>query len=260
MWVFLPAAVLTVVWPRRRAVVGLAVVTAAAMLTLLVLDANVFAEYRYHLDPLTAALFERTTWLATALQFLILLVFETPPGAAPRATGWRGGPPGRPGRWLAAGLVTCWLAAQVIYVWADAVSYVPVTQFTRYLPLYFPLQARRRLARLHLIEPGTLRDERQLQRLDAAAAAAQLRYPLSPLSCGTGTALNLMVILIDGLRPDVVHPELTPTLVDLSRGESRVPQSLERRQLVPHGHLLPGVRRAEHVLAGVRRRAASPRS
>jgi len=215
VWVYLPAAGLVAVWPQRRAVIGLAVVMAAAMLAFLVLDANVFAEYRYHVDPLTAALFEPATWLATALQFLILLVFET--FLARLLAGWVGRrAPGWAGWWLGAGLVTCWLAAQGIYAWADAVFYVPVTQFTRYLPLYYPLQAERRLARLHLIEPGSLRVERQLQRLDAAAAAAQLRYPLAPLSCDSGRALNLMVLLIDGLRPDVVHPQLMPALVGLS--------------------------------------------
>ena len=28
-------------------------------------------------------------------------------------------------------------------MWADAVGYVPVTQFTRYLPIYYPLQSKR---------------------------------------------------------------------------------------------------------------------
>ena len=40
--VFLPAASLTLVWPNRRAVVALSVASATAMLTLLVLDTNVF--------------------------------------------------------------------------------------------------------------------------------------------------------------------------------------------------------------------------
>jgi uncharacterized protein len=212
--VFLPAASLTAVWPNRRAVVGLAVFTAAAMLTLLFLDVNVFAEYRYHLDPLTAALFEPVTWLAAGLQFLILLVFESLLARilARWLVHWAGG---AAGRWLAAGLVTCWVAGYGIYVWADAVAYVPVTQFTRYLPLYFPQGGRRRLAKLGLIKPGTAWEADQVGELDAAAR--QLRYPLSPLFCRAVSTPNLMVILIDALRPEVVHPQLTPTLVGLSR-------------------------------------------
>lgn len=212
--VFLPAALLTAVFPYRRAVVGVAVSTAAAMLTLLLLDANVFAEYRYHLDPLTAALFERATWLATGVQFLILLAFATL--LARTLFQWLGQrPAGAAGRWLAAGLVTCWVASQAIHVWADAVAWVPVTQFTRYLPLYQPLHGKRLLARLGLIESGTLRERNPLRSVDVAAT--HLRYPLSPLSCRGGAPLNLMVIVIDGLRPEVVHPQLTPALVAVAR-------------------------------------------
>src|SRR5262249_15793892 len=40
--------------------------------------------------------------------------------------------------------------------------------------------------------------------------------------------------------------------------EPGLPQPLERRQLVAHGDLLPGVRPAEHVLDGVRRCAVAP--
>jgi Domain of unknown function (DUF3413) len=76
LFVFLPASLPAIV-PARRATVVLAVVAAATMLTLLFLDANVFAQFRYHLDPLTAALFEPVTWLAVGSQFVILLVFES---------------------------------------------------------------------------------------------------------------------------------------------------------------------------------------
>src|SRR5262249_13675151 len=83
-----------------------AVVTAAAMLTLLFLDANVFAEHRFHLDPLTAALFEPVTWLVAGLQFVILVVFESL--LARLLSRWLvHRPDGAAGRWLAAGLVTC---------------------------------------------------------------------------------------------------------------------------------------------------------
>ena len=215
VWVFLPAALLALVWSNRRAVTALAVATAAALLTYLLLDANVFAQYRYHLDVLTAALFERSTWVAVGVQFLVLLVFA---GLLARAVGRLSArrpvkDPG--GRWLVIGLAACWVVAQAIHVWADAVAYVPVTQFTRYLPLYFPLESRRHLADWGVIDPQRLGELRQLN--DLGATGGPLRYPLSPLSCRDGASLNLMVILIDALRPDVIDPELTPTIVDLMR-------------------------------------------
>jgi uncharacterized protein len=213
VFVFLPAS-LPAILPARRATLGLAVTAAATMLTLLFLDANVFAQYRYHVDPLTAALFERRTWLVAGSQFVILLAFESLLARlVGRARVLR--PGGVAGRWLAAGLAACWLAAQAIHVWADALAYVPVTQFTRYLPLYYPLQAQRNLASLGLIEPDRVRQADQLQGF--RAAAGQIRYPLSSLSCRPPSSTNLMVILIDALRPDVLHPDLMPVVAGLAR-------------------------------------------
>src|SRR4029453_11922988 len=215
VWVLLPAATLAVTWPNRRAVVALAVSTGAALLTYLFVDANVFAQYRYHLDVLTAVLFERFTWVAVGVQLLILLGFESLLARGLGRSSARRPVPASGGRWLIAGLVACWLVAQGIHMWADAVGYVPVTQFTRYLPLYYPLQSKRNLVELGLINPSLLVEQQKGLGLDTTRGL--LRYPLSPLSCRDGATLNLMVILIDALRPDAVHPELTPTLVDLSR-------------------------------------------
>jgi membrane-anchored protein YejM (alkaline phosphatase superfamily) len=141
VWVFLPAATLALTWPSRRAVLALAVSTAATLLTYLFVDANVFAQYRYHLDGLTAALFEPFTWAVMSVQLVILLVFESLLARAVARWSARRPVPAVGGRWLIAGLVACWLVAQGIHMWADALGYVPVTQFTRYLPLYYPLRA-----------------------------------------------------------------------------------------------------------------------
>ena len=62
---------------RRRAVVtAVAVLLAGASLALLVVDGNVFAEQRYHLTPLTVALFETPTWVFIALIGVFALTFE----------------------------------------------------------------------------------------------------------------------------------------------------------------------------------------
>ena len=50
---------------------------AAALLSLLVLDTNVFIANRFHLSLLSAALFEWQTWTFTGIMFVILLVFES---------------------------------------------------------------------------------------------------------------------------------------------------------------------------------------
>ncbi|MFQ5633797.1 MAG: sulfatase-like hydrolase/transferase, partial [Gammaproteobacteria bacterium] len=128
------------------------------------------------------------------------------------ANGARGGP------WLAAALAGCWLGGTAIHVWGDAVGYTPVTQFTRFMPLYYPIHAKRDLARLGLVDPGEVRRQRML-RGSLDSAGGQLRYPLQPMRCRADARdlPNIVFLLIDALRPDAIHPRLTPGLAEFAR-------------------------------------------
>lgn len=199
--------------PRARLVTAVAVLLEALVLTLLVVDGNVFAEQRYHLTPLIAVLFETSTWVFVGLIGLFTLLFEAL--LAGYVARWVAAAPARGGPWLAATLVVAWLGGQAIHIWGDAVGLTPVTQLTRYLPAYFPIHAKRTLARWGLVDAATI-ERRRLAERTAATDAGQLAYPLQPLRCaGTTPAPNLLVVLIDALRPDVVVPQLMPRLAAL---------------------------------------------
>ncbi len=209
---FVLLAPVTLIWPSRPLVMGLAVLVASVGLSLLFLDTNVFAEHRFHLSWLTAQIFETSTWWLTGILFTIFLLFETLlAGIVWRNYATAPGPRG--GRWLALVLTVCWLGGQGIHVWGDAVGHTPVTQFTRFMPLYYPLHAKRDLARLGWVDPEKVRQQRML-RGSLDTADGQLQYPLRPMDCRAQPAQlpNLVIILIDGLRPDAIHAELTPTL------------------------------------------------
>ncbi len=215
--IVLPVLLLAALWPRRLLVVAPAVLLGATLLTLLLLDANVFAQHRYHLTRLTVAIFEPATWGFIAVIGLIALFFEALLAGTVRQ--WVAGAPGRHGVMLGLGLVTVWLAGQGIHVWADAIGYRSVTQLTRYLPAYFPIHARRRLARLGLVDPAAVEQQRLLARAGGADGGGQLRYPLAPLQCTPADApLNVLMVLIDGLRPDAIDPALMPTLAAFRAG------------------------------------------
>lgn len=206
-----PVALLT---GRRAWVSVLAVLLMSAGLTLLVVDANVFTEQRYHLTLLTAMLFEARTWIFVGIIGVVALAFEAL--LAGYVWRWVDGRPVRGGRLLAATLVLCWLASQGIHIWADAIGYTPVTQFTRYLPAYFPIHAKRTLVRLGLLDAQLVERARLLRRT-GAEGTGQLGYPLQPLQCEpVAEPANILVVLIDGLRPDAIHPGLTPNVLELS--------------------------------------------
>lgn len=209
--IVVPVALLT---GRRAWVSALAVVLMSAGLTLLVVDTNVFAEQRYHLTLLTALLFEARTWIFVGIIGVVALAFEAL--LAGYVWRWVDGRPARGGRMLAVSLIVCWLASQGIHIWADAIGHTPVTQFTRYLPAYFPIYAKRSLARLGLVD-AQLVERARLLRSTGTDGGGQLNYPLRPLQCEpvAGPA-NILIVLIDGLRPDAIHPGLTPNVLGLA--------------------------------------------
>jgi membrane-anchored protein YejM (alkaline phosphatase superfamily) len=218
----LPAGLLLVplaaLLPRRAPVTAAAVIVYGLVLALLVVDTNVFAEQRYHITPLTAVLFEPATWAFVALIGVFALVFEALLAGYVRR--WVEGAPARGGRALAAALALAWLASQGIHMWADAIGHTPVTQLTRYLPAYFPIHAKRTLARWGLVDPAVAERQRLLRKA-GAAAAGQLAYPLRPLDCeAPAERPNLLVVLVDALRPDAIDPALTPTLAAFRAGGS----------------------------------------
>ena len=209
---FILLAPLVLLVPSRRIVMPLGVLLMAVGLSLLFLDTNVFAEHRFHLSALTAALFETTTWVLTGILFVIFIVFES----ILAGIIWRRfatAPESRGGWWLAGALSFCWLGGTAIHIWGDAVGHTPVTQFTRFMPLYYPIHAKRDLARLGWVDPEKVREQRML-RGSLDAAEGQLQYPLAPLDCRADRAdvPNIVVILLDALRPDAIHPDLTPNL------------------------------------------------
>lgn len=200
--------------PRKGLVLTLGVILMALALTVLVLDTNVFAQYRYHLSLLTVEIFAASTWVFAGIILFVALLFESMLAGNiwQRLQARRG----RPGVWLALLLVGTGLVAQGIHVWADAVAYTPITSFTRFLPGYFPLKAKRRLAKLGWIDPAKVEQDRLLRRA-SAPDAGQLRYPLAPLTCAApGELPNILFMLIDALRPDMVNAEYTPRIAQFA--------------------------------------------
>ena len=197
--------------PRPQVIVPLAVLLGGAEASLLLLDTSVFAESRYHLDVPTLTLLEPRTWAALALSFLLGLGVEA---LLARWVWTRTALPSRRrlGPCLALALAGCFLASHVIHAWAEAHSYVPVTAFTRHLPLYFPLKDSRRMDRLGLVNEARAREYRRAAAM-ARPSDGGLRYPLAPLRCDPPSPrLNVLLVVIDGMRADALTPAVVPTL------------------------------------------------
>ena len=77
------------------------------------------------------------------------------------------------------------MAGHLIHAWAEARYDVPVTSFTRYLPLYYPLQATKLQVKLGLVDQARARERGVIAAL-GGTPAGELRYPLAP--CGASPA------------------------------------------------------------------------
>ena len=217
---FLILLPLILVVPRPRVVLPLGVALASAGLSFLLLDSLLFAENRYHLNVLTFTMLEPQTWAFLAVYFLVGLVIE----AALARWVWArtARPPTRPiGRHLALALVGCFVAGQFIHGWAQPRFYVPVTAFARYLPLHYQLVSTNLMVKLGLVDRARARELGVGAALRRSADSV-LNYPLAPLRCEPPSPkLDVLLVVIDGMRADSLTPAAAPTLSEFAQGAVR---------------------------------------
>ena len=202
---------LGVLFPRPRLILPVGVVLGSVLLSFLVLDSLLFAENRYHLTLLTFSLLEPRTWAFLTVYLLASLALEGML-ALSLWTRTERPPTTRFGRYLAAGLVGCLVASHLVYAWAFATDYVPVTSFTRVLPLYFPLTDTRTLVRVGLLDRYQARQRSLVAALGRPLDGA-LNYPAAPLRCSPPSPMpSVLLVVIDAMRADALRPDAAPRL------------------------------------------------
>jgi membrane-anchored protein YejM (alkaline phosphatase superfamily) len=208
---------LTVVWlpfrlllPFRRAAGPAVVVTAALILTLVIVDTIAFAEHQFHLNVFTAALFEPVTWVVAGIMLVVFVVLFSVIATNAQRLAETTRPALR--RSLLAALLVSLPAGHFLHALADARYDGSVTAFARYLPVYYPLTAKRFLAGAGLIDPQAARDAR-LARSAGRGGSGELAYPLSAMRCEPPEQPpDVMIILVDGLRFDALTAGQTPAM------------------------------------------------
>ncbi|MDH3915358.1 MAG: DUF3413 domain-containing protein [Chromatiales bacterium] len=202
--------------PLRSMARPLTILAAASWLTLLVMDSIVFAQHRFHIDPFTAALFDASTWALGAVLLLVFSALSVVLSANARRLAVTRSAATR--RVLIAVPFILLLLGHVMHAWADARYDGRVTAYARYLPFYYPLTAKRYLARAGWVDPETARKAR-LARKVGDGDGGELSYPLEPLQCVADPARrNVLIILLDGLRFDSITADQMPFLSEYASG------------------------------------------
>jgi len=211
-------ATAAVLVPRPKLILPIGVVLAAAGASVALLDSLLFVQNRYHLSVVTFTLLDPLTFVFLGIYFVVGLAIETmlavriwERAAVAART--------RIGAYVALGLAGCFAASHLVFAWAEARYYMPVTAFTRFLPLFYPLNARHIALRLDLLDDRSYADE------DAVISSLQwppdgvLEYPLAPLTCAPRKpALNVLYVVIDGMRADALTREVTPRMAEFAAG------------------------------------------
>ncbi|KDG02381.1 LPS biosynthesis-modulating metalloenzyme YejM [Escherichia coli] len=183
----------------------LSVILATAGMTLLLIDSEVFTRFHLHLNPIVWQLVInpdenemardwQLMFISVPVILLLELVFATWSWQKLRSLTRRR----RFARPLAAFLFIAFIASHVVYIWADANFYRPITMQRANLPLSYPMTARR------FLEKHGLLDAQEYQRRlieQGNPDAVSVQYPLSELRYrDMGTGQNVLLITVDGLN------------------------------------------------------------
>jgi len=105
--------------------------------------------------------------------------------------------------------IVSFFASHLMYIWADANFYRPITMQRANLPLSYPMTARRFLEKHGLLDAQEYQ-RRLIEQGDPAALSVQ--YPLSPLQFRDEPASkNILLITVDGLNAQSAEQDM-PTL------------------------------------------------
>ncbi|MCZ8701049.1 LPS biosynthesis-modulating metalloenzyme YejM [Escherichia albertii] len=196
---------LTFIVGSQRLMRFLSVILATAGMTLLLIDSEVFTRFHLHLNPIVWQLVInpdenemardwQLMFISVPIILLIELVFATWSWQKLRSLTRRR----HFARPLAAFLFVAFIASHIVYIWADANFYRPITMQRANLPLSYPMTARR------FLEKHGLLDAQEYQRRlieQGNPDAVSVQYPLSELRYrDMGTGQNVLLLTVDGLN------------------------------------------------------------
>ncbi|MCX0501052.1 LPS biosynthesis-modulating metalloenzyme YejM [Erwinia billingiae] len=227
------AAYLLIVFPLTFVVMSqrllrfLSAIIATAGLTLILIDSAVFNRFHLHLNPVVWELVVnpdqtemardwQLMFISVPAIFLVEMLFATWSWQKLRSLNRRSF--GKP---LAVLFIVAFFTSHLLYIWADANFYRPITMQRSNLPLSYPMTARR------FLEKHGLLDAQEYQRRlvqQGNPEAVSVAYPLNDITFrDKGTGSNLLIITVDGLNESTIGKSL-PHLAQFAQQNVRFTQ------------------------------------
>ncbi|PJG85048.1 DUF3413 domain-containing protein [Conservatibacter flavescens] len=210
---------------NHRTFRGVSVILATIGQTLLLVDTEVFARFNLHLSSVVWNLLvnpengelSRNWQIFFAPMPIVLLaqmLFSRWSWDKLRSLSrqrWR--------KWVAPFFIGCFIATHLIYSWADAFIYRPITMQKSNFPLSYPMTARTFLEKHGFLDKTEYDETIQKEgRLDAP----KVDYPLNALKFGQNPLRpNILFITISGLRYDAISPQKMPHLAKFAESSAQ---------------------------------------
>ena len=190
-----------------------ALITSIGIATLFI-DTIVFAQYRFHINAVVLELvlsgqvvdFPLITWLMVVggigafigVEYGLIYWIE-------KRTIYKKGF----GKVFALLTFVSLLLTHGIHIWGVAYAYQPVTQITRYLPLFYPATANSFMRERGWIDEEALQQQKAMK----LNVKSDLNYPRHVLKTKpVEKPINIMILAVDSLRYDSYTPEVMPNL------------------------------------------------
>jgi uncharacterized protein len=111
------------------------------------------------------------------------------------------------------------LFSHVLHAYADARYISPVTRMAQVLPLSEPLKAKSFFSKLGLVD---IEEYKKRKALKSSFSESELLYPLKPLNykpreSSSAKPMNIIWLVVDSLRADMMTAEVMPNTFRLSR-------------------------------------------
>lgn len=205
---------------------NLAVLFGTLGITALVADTFVYQQYRFHINSMVLEMFIYGGSEVIAFPLLMwvkviaIIIFIS-------ATQWILAKLTKASPVLTLSNVDClkWLApfclilANLIHIWADATYYKDVTSQGSYLPLAQPATAKSLMAKYGFLNMEAYKQQALLKQ---GKHRGDLRYPLVPIrSQPISQPYNVIFIVIDSWRADMMNEEVTPNIAKLAKQSSQ---------------------------------------
>ncbi|MBP2846460.1 LPS biosynthesis-modulating metalloenzyme YejM [Dickeya oryzae] len=215
---------LTFIVMSQRLLRFLSAALATAGQTLLIVDASVFSRFHLHLNMTVWDLVTnpdqsemvrdwQLLFVGVPVIFMVEMLFGTWCWQKLRSLNRR-----HFARPMAAVFIVAFCLSHLMYIWADANFYRPITMQRANLPLSYPMTARRFLEKHGLLNAQEY--ERRLA-LQGNPDAVSVEYPLSDISFrDAGSGYNLLLVVMDSV-PDQDTPHSMPNLAHFAEENVR---------------------------------------